>query len=364
MNFVRKMPKKSRAVACLLGLLALLLAACGSEETAGPGDDPPKRALDPRIEALRYFPATTEAIGLLESSDAVTLAQLDDSLEVARSWRDARRRAADSLREAGVDPNRILELSRRPAVDIDLPPPEIVFGTVPGAGSGAKRTLIVLATEQGVEMDLTFREAAEAGNLESAGEFDGARLYRGPGLDFAVRDGVLIAADSINRLQQAITRRDGDGEGRLDDAAVTGLLNELPEPGTLRAYLAAGDAADALLRLITEAILEPERPEPEELPSPAEAAVSVYAEEGGRLAIEVIVRADRSDELEDDTEDSSAATEEGEPVPVSISASALRDALSLLPEDSPLRRLVFLAPLAGAAWVDGDDLRARLVTAE
>lgn len=344
-------------------LAAALVVGCGSGKTTTPGEEPPKRALDPRSEALRYFPADTEAIALLATDDAEGLANLNLSLGPARAWRGLRARAARSLRQAGIDPDRIIELSRQPAVDIELPQPEIVFGTVPGAGPPSGRILAVLATEQGVEMDRTFREAAEAGRLEAAGEFDGARLYRGSDLDFAVRDGVLIAADDINRLQQAIARRDGEREDQLQDAPITALMNELPEVGALRAYLGPGGTADTLLSLIAAAVVVPGEPPPRDLPPALEAALSARAEEEGRLAIDLIVKVDRTDEIEESAE-AAMGSEPEEPVPVAIAPADLRAALDRLPAESPLRRLVLLAPLAGAAWLDGDTVHARLVTAE
>lgn len=354
-------------------LMVAALSGCGGD--TNPGEEAPKRALDPRSEALRYFPASTEAVTLVETSDAGALTALDEGMGRSPGWDEARDRVTYSLRRAGIEPERILELGRRPAVEIDLPQPEIAFGTVPGAGPPRDRLLMVLPTEQGIELDRIFRRAAERGDLEAAGSFDDARLYRGPGLDFAVRDGVLVAAGDINRLQQALARRDGQREFQFNEAPVTALFNELPRPATLRSYSGEGAETEALAGLIATALREGlgmEGSTGEEGSAgadetgaggvTAEEAAFTLREEAGRLSVEMIVRLAEDSGLAGELEGDGAAADAGEPVPVSITAAALDAALAGLPPESPLRLLGGLAPLAGAAWIDGDSLRARLIT--
>lgn len=347
-----------------LVLVALAFIACGGESQT-PGEGEPKRALDPRGEALRYFPATTETIALVDTADADALSALDRSMSAVPGWRSIRDRVRHSLRQAGIDPAEILELSRNPADDIELPAPEIAFGTVPGSGTDEERALMTLATEQGVALDSIFKEAADAGGLEAAGEFDGARIYRGPDLDFAVRDGVLIAAPDVNRLQQAIARRDGDRTAQLDDAPITALLNSLPQGGALRAYSGAGPTADRMLTLITGAMAASSSDtDTEAMPTETGTAVEGALAAGskdGRMAIDLVVKTESSEALAEDTPEDEPSPEE-EPTPISIDPDDIEQALSELPPGAPLRDLSSLAPLAGAAWVEGDQLRARLIT--
>ena len=354
-------------MAWLLASVAMTLALSACNGTTAPGEDPPKRALDPRSEALRYFPATTDAIALLDTSDEGALSALNETLGEIPHWSRLRDRAADSLTRAGIDPDEILDLSRQPATEIDLPRPEIAFGTVPGAGPREGRVLIVLPTEQGLELDRIFREAAEAGGIEAAGTFDDARLYRGPDLDFAVRDGVLVAADDLNRLQQAITRRDGDREDQMDDAPVTALFNELPGLAALRGYTGPGPATDAFAELIGNAVLERleagtdgKAPVKETRPHASEAALNLR-DEGGRLSIDMIVKLEQPEEITEATE-SEEPVDDQEPLPVLITADELMSALADLPAAEPLHRLEPLTPLVGAAWIDGSAIRARLIT--
>lgn len=358
--------KRMRLFAVLVGALVSLTVAACDEDAPTPGENEPKRALDPRTEAVRYFPANTETISLLETADPDALSALDQSMSAVPAWRAIRDRVRSSLAQAGIDPEQILELSRNPADDIELPDPEIVFGTVPGSGSDEERVLLTLATEQGVDLDTTFKQAAESGGLEAAGEFDGARLYRGPDLDFAVRDGVLIAAPDVNRLQQAIARRDGDREAQLDDAPITALLNDLPENGTLRAYSGPGPASERILRVIADAMAASKADTaegadtPTEQPEALEAALSARGQDG-HLAIDLVVRTEQPEVLTEDVPEEEPAPDE-EPTPIAIAPEDIELALSELPMDAPLRGLNRLAPLAGAAWVDGDQLRARLIT--
>lgn len=354
-----------RALAPVFAALTILLVTgCNGDDT--PGEGAPKRAVEPRSEALRYFPATTPAIGLLETGSEDRLSEIDAALEKVPGWRAMRDRVERSLRDAGIDPHRILELSAQPAGEIELPAPEIAFGTVPGSGPQAARALITLATEQGVAMDKTFREAAKAGGLEVAGEFDGARLYRGPDLDFAIRDGVLIAAADINRVQQAIARRDGDRDAQLDDAPITALLNELPQTGPLRAWAGPGPGADALLNLLSGA-LEPaggSESEAGEAPPPASEAALEVSGRDGRVAAEMIVKTEAPEEVAPSPGEEDEPPSDEAPVPIAISPEALAGAFAGLPADSPLRGLAKVAPLAGAVWVDGSAVRARLISAD
>lgn len=355
------------ATALVLAIATLIATACGGS-TQTPGEDQPKRALDPRSEAIRYFPANTESIALLKTDDAESLAALDEAMTDLPGWRAIRQRARHSLRAAGIDPREILELSRIPADDIDLPPPEIAFGTVPGSGSDEERALLTLATEQGVELDRIFREAAEAGGLSAAGEFDGARLYRGPDLDFAIRDGVLIAAADVNRLQQAIARRDGDRTAQLDDSPITALINTLPENATLSAYSGAGFISERVFGLITEA-LATSRDETADgdtgmpgLNSVATESALTARGQDGDLAVDLVVKVDEDDEAGEPSAEEQPESNE-EPIPIAIPPAAIDAALSDLPPDAPLRNLRRLGQLAGAAWIDGDQLHARLITA-
>lgn len=335
-------------------LAGLLLGACGNEGEA-PGDSPPKRALDPRSEAIRYFPSSTDAVVLLQTANPEAMAALNVPMSKVPAWSSIRDRIAGSLDAAGIDPERILALSRNPADDIELPDPEIAYGVIPGYGPQEDRVLLVLATEQGVELDRIFKEAAESGRLEAAGEFDGARLYRGEDLDFAVRDGVLIAAPDLNRLQQAITRRDGDREDQLDDAPITALLNQLPENGTLRAYSGPRPPSEALLALVAGAIAEEK-----DLPTAVESAISVRGK-AEDLAIDLAVKLEQADQLVEEDEEKAPRPDE-EPAPVAITPAQIEAVLAGLPKESALRRLDRLGPLAGAAWIEGDLLRARLIS--
>lgn len=366
--------------AAFLVLAALALIACGGGEQT-PGENPPKRSLDPRSEAVRYFPTTTEAIALVQTADPEALATLNQAMAKHPAWQRSRDRAARSLQAAGIDPNEILALSRQPADDIELPDPEIAIGTVPGSGAERDRVLLTLATEQGVNLDETFKAAADSGGLEAAGEFDGARLYRGQDLDFAVRDGVLIAASDLNRLQQAIARRDGDREFQLDDAPMTALFNQLPDNATLRAYSGESPATESLFALLSEAMAASsgtsgtqdetnEKRDPGDSatatadpePDATEAALTARVRDGS-LALDIAIAIEKPEQLTEETPAEEPAPDE-EPLPITISPAQIESGLASLPPDSPLRGLSHLGPLAGAAWIDDDLLRARLITSD
>jgi hypothetical protein len=356
----KQLQRIRRALTPLLATIAILaLAGCGGDDNPGEGE--PKRAVDPRTEALRYFPATTPGVALVELGDDEALAALDGALGRVAGWHEVRQRVIRSLRAAGLDPAHILELGSVPGDEIELPAAEIAYGTVPGSGPPEDRILLTLATEQGVALDQAFRGAAEAGSLSAAGEFDGARLYRGPDLDFAVRDGVLIAAADINRLQQAIARRDGAREAQLNDAPITELFNELPNGGPLRAWMGPGTETEALLTLLAAATGQEGAEEAAKVVGAAsEAAVEISAN-GGRLGIELIVRSGGAETPEDSELE---VPSEDDPVPLSITVETVEQAFTGLPARSSLHALARVAPLAGATWLDGSYLRARLIASE
>ncbi len=345
--------RNALAVTAVATCLLALVTGCGKTTTA-PGDDVPKRSLEPRTEALRFFPADTEAVALVDTASPAALGRLDRAMEPITEWTTARDRLATSLSAAGIEPEEILRLSREPGPELDLPRPEIAAGEVPGSGSPASRMLYTLATEQGVALDRLFKEAAAEGGLQAAGQFDEARLYRGPGLDFAVRDGVLIAATGLNRLQQAIARRDGDRALQLDEAPINELLNQLPEPGPLHAYSVAIAPARALLVPVLA-----------ELPitlgetKPGLTQVGLTASgSGGGLNVDLIAKLDSAPKVERDAVGGTAER----PLILSLSRARIEAVLRSARSGPLLKALPQIAPVASAVWIDGDQLHARLRT--
>ena len=130
------------------------------------------------------------------------------------------------LRVSGIDPAAVLRLGR--PEDGEGPGAELAAALAPGA-----RFLFVLPTDRPEDLEDVFATAADDGALREAGEFDDASLYTGPGVAFALRDGVLVAATSLPTLRRAISIRDGDPSRHLDDGAISAALEDVPTRAAL-----------------------------------------------------------------------------------------------------------------------------------
>ena len=223
---------------CLLATALVVLPACG--EDPGPGEAEPRRALDPRAEALRFFDASTRALILLRTDMPRSAAEVREVAGSVPTLARALENIGARLNAAGIDPEAVLRLGR--AEDGEGPGAEVVVGLAPGT-----RFLFVLPTDRPEDLEDLFASAARAsGALRDAGEHDNARLYAGPGVAFALRDGVLAAASALPALRQAISIRDGDPSRHLDDDEISGALEEVPRRAVVHAIARRGERFSAI----------------------------------------------------------------------------------------------------------------------
>ena len=297
----------------LLAATVGLVPGCGSDPS--PGEAEPRRALDPRAEAMRFFGANTRALLLLRTDmprSSEELASVAGSVPtLARTLENIGAR----LKAAGIDSNAVLRLGR--AEDGEGPGAELVVGLAPGA-----RFLFVLATDRPDDLEELFASAAKtSGALREAGRYDDALLYAGPGVSFALRDGVLAAAASLATLRRAISIRDGDPSRHLDDDDIDAALDDVPRRAALHAVARRGDRF---------------------------AAVAVRPVDGGA---EVRVAADLPDR---------GGEEDEEPHPITVETATL---MRLLESEAGIppnvaAALSAIGPFEGAAYTDGDRLVA------
>ena len=298
---------------CLLVTAGALLAGCGSDPS--PGEAEPRRALDPRAEALRFFEANTRALVLLRTDMPRSTQELEEVAGSIPTLARALENVGARLEAAGIDPKAVLRLGR--AEDGEGPGAEVAVGLAPGT-----RFLFALPTDRPEDLeDLFTSAAATSGALREAGEHDDARLYTGPGVAFALRDGVLVAASALSTLRRAISVRDGDPSRHLDDDEISAALDQVPTRAAVHAVARRGDRF---------------------------AAVAIQPGDGGaevRVTAELPERDDREDEP---------------PHPITVETATLAGLLEAeagIPGNLAAA-LSAVGPLEGASYIDGDRLVA------
>ena len=327
-----------------LGIAALALAGCGSSG--------PKRTVDARAEALRFFPADAPLVALLDTAPetAPERAAMAAQLAGFGPWESIRSAIEARLAGSGITVDGLAALLRSGSSEPGegLPVSQLAVGLEPSE-AGRSAVLAVLVTDRPAEMQRLFTRAAAEGRLRMLGEKDEARIYDSAAAAFAVRDGVMLAARDPALLRAAIARRDGDDDGQLDDGEVKSLIGELPRDEPLEAY-----ADLAQLRRDDPAARAMARREPW-MRRLGKAAASL----GPRPAAPVL-------DLFSEIEPASAG---GEVLPVEegqasfgLSAATIRRALAGADSGAGrLRRLaISAAPLAAAVVITGDELRAKL----
>ena len=224
---MRRLPALS-----LLVTATALLPGCGSDPS--PGDAEPRRTLDSRAEAVRFFGADTRALVLLRTDMPRPAGELAEIVRSTPTVARALENVGARLQAAGIDPAAVLRLGR--PEDGEGPGAEAAVALAPGT-----RFLFVLATDRHEDLEELLATSAADGALRTAGEYDDARLYRGPGVAVALRDGVLAAAASLPTLRRAISIRDGDPSRHLDDTDISAALEDVPTRAPLHLVARRGE---------------------------------------------------------------------------------------------------------------------------
>jgi hypothetical protein len=298
----------------LLVLAVLVLPGCGSDPS--PGDAEPRRTLDSRAEAVRFFGAGTRALVLLRSDMPRPAADVESVVGAYPGMADLVAEAQELLAGAGIAPHALLRLGRNE--EGEGPGTELAAGFAP-APSGP-RLLLVMPTDRPEDLERLLVDASADGRIVPAGEYDDASLYRADNGALASRDGVLVAATGMPELRRALAVRDGDAARQVDDGKVAAILDEVPTRAPVHIVLRRGERFAALAL----------RPDGDE--------------------VEVRVAADIAEEtVESDAGPHRATVESGD-------LTHLAGEIGL---PQPVTRgLVGLAPLRGASYANGDSFIA------
>ena len=128
----------------LLGIAALALAGCGSSG--------PKRTVDARAEALRFFPANAPLVALLDTAPEIAPERAALAAELAGfgPWESIRSSFLARLSAAGLPLGGLAALLRSedPEPEDGLPLSQLAVGLEPGSGPAEPRVLVVLVTDQ------------------------------------------------------------------------------------------------------------------------------------------------------------------------------------------------------------------------
>jgi Protein of unknown function (DUF3352) len=203
-------------LALVLALPVLAAAGCGGDDSSG--------ALD---EALRYLP-----------EDAPLVAAIDTDIEGDQY--EAAGRLARKFPFGGRAIESLERQLERGGVDFDedvkpLLGNPFVVGAVDARSftddEGDREFVGATRVKDGGKLE----ELIEKGNTEERGEKSGAKLYEDDDGDaFAVKDDVLVVANSRQVLEEALERRDGDASMREDE--FNEGLEGLPDEALVRVY--------------------------------------------------------------------------------------------------------------------------------
>jgi hypothetical protein len=327
-----------RAKAATAALATFLLAA----SLIGCGTSGPKRSVDARTEALRFFAADAPVVAVLRPQPWPPVLALNNAAGTSAAWMGLRQGVLGPLLSAGINPPELAKILQAGQDVEGAEAAAIALGAATPDDLAAGRELLVLSSDQSELLAGLLRGQAQAGKLKPAGKLDEASLYRGPGVAYAVRDGVLVSAARLADVQTAIERRDGDTDRQLDEDVVNSLFDDLQTQGPLLVYANLADIRDAdpgMQQLADQA------PWTGKL---GPTAATAYAD-GGVVRIEDFSKTSGGDLTSDELPLGTT------PSPFTIDASG---AATLIPKPGPIRTLLTsLAPISGEATASSDEVR-------
>lgn len=328
---------RGRAAPIALAVIAVAIAGCGESQ--------PKRAVDARTEALRFFSVDAPVVALLRPDPPAAVVALDNAADGVPAWTGFRSMVFGPLQAAGLGRAQLARLVH-PSEELEgLDAAAFALGAATPADLAAHRPLLVLATDQAGLLSRLLRRTAARGQLQRAGRLDEALLYQGPGASFGARDGVLVSAPHLADVRTAIQRRDADSDQQLDEDVVRSLFDDLDEQGPLLVYAELGRVREADPGLQT---LARQAPWTGML---GQTAATLRAERGS-LQIEDLSKAPGGDLNSAELPIGSA------PSRFTITEST---ADTLIPQQGPIRTLLAsLAPITGAATASSDEVRLRV----
>ncbi len=325
-----------RRRAATIALLALLVAA-----PAGCGESGPKRSVDARTEALRFYSVDAPVVAVVRPDPFISVVALNDAAAAIPAWVNLRDRVTGPLGEAGITPTQLGQLLRSGSDVEGTEAASITLGAATPADLRAGNGLLVLVTDESDLLAKLLRNGTRTGSLKPAGHLDDASLYEGRGSAFAVRDGVLVAAPDLASVRAAIERRDGDTDQQLDEDVVDSLFNQLQSQGPLLVYadLDGVRKADPGMRRLAR-----------QAPWTAKLGPTAASAEAKNGAVRI----------EDFSKTSNSDFGSGE-LPIGTRPSRFEisgsSAASLIPEPGPVRGLLTgLTPMRGVATASSDEV--------
>lgn len=226
----------------LASALVAGLTSCGGSDDGGLE---PKRTVDARNEAVRFFPADTPFVALVDPTPGKEAdpAAAVESLATIPSISAFMRTKAAFAAEQGLGSAELTPFLDTVDPTLGTESTQIAVGRTPIGDAGDATTLIVVVTDDPERTDEMVQDGARAVGLRPAGGLDRAGLYQGDSASLAVRDGVILVAPSMARIKEAIRTRDSDQDLQLDDGLVDDAVEELPPDAALKAYLDIGELA-------------------------------------------------------------------------------------------------------------------------
>ncbi len=216
-----------------------VLAACGEGS-----DGEPKRTVDARTEALRFFAPDTPFVALVDSSptDGAAPADTLDSLWEVGAVSAFAKNDLRFISEQGIHDTDLAGLLESSDPALESEESQIAVGVTP-SGRPNEDALAVVVTSKPDEAAEAVRRAASQSGMTPAGTYDQAQLYTGESAAMAVRDGVILLAPTAGRLRAAIDDRDSGDDSHLDDSHVDAVLDAAPADAPLVAFFDAGELA-------------------------------------------------------------------------------------------------------------------------
>lgn len=228
-----------RAFALILAsALAVALGACGS------ADREPKRTVDARNEAIRFFGPGTPFVALIDpaAGEGADPGQVMDDLAGVPAVAVFARENLGFASEQGLGLDDLTPLLGKTDASLELATTQVAVGIAPD-GIPTEDALIVVVTDRPRLTATRIDHASAAAGMKRAGALDGAHLYEGSSAALAVRDGVVLLAQRIKGIRDALRVRDSDPDLQLDDGQVVSVLEKLPETAPLQAYADVGALA-------------------------------------------------------------------------------------------------------------------------
>jgi hypothetical protein len=207
-----------RLLAIAVVLAGLLVAGCGGGDDSGSGLD----------SALAFLPKDTPFAFVadtdVEGDQYRNVSQLIDKFPFGDQVKATIRGQLEQLGN-GVDFNDdVKPVLGNPAV-LGAADTETV------TGDAENYILALQAKDQGALEDLVDKLKPR-----ETGEASDATLYQNGGTDFAVKDDLLVIADSQDQLKSALERADGDDH--FDEDSFNEALDGLPDGALMRIYVA------------------------------------------------------------------------------------------------------------------------------